>query len=69
MIIEAEDVATQEDQGEIEDELDDEIVGSIEKMGFNRSQIVSDMREQKAETTQISQLYNRLKEEKLSKTS
>jgi len=39
MIIEPE----KDDVIEDEDELDEEIVGSMEKLGFNRSQIVSDI--------------------------
>jgi hypothetical protein len=39
MIIEPE----KDDDIEDEDELDEEIVGSMEKLGFNRSQIVSDI--------------------------
>jgi len=33
----------EEDEEDFEDELDEEIVGSMEKLGFNRSQIVTDL--------------------------
>ena len=52
-----------------DDELDEEIVGSMEKLGFNRSQIVTDIIKDKNPNSQVGQIYTRLKEEKLSKTS
>lgn len=68
MIIEP-DKEIDEIEEEDEDELDEEIVGSMEKLGFNRSQIVSDIIKDKNLNSQASQIYTRMKEEKLSKTS
>lgn len=51
------------------EDIDDEIVESIAKMGFNRSQVVSHLLHPQAGASQIGQLYTRLKDDKLSKTA
>ncbi|TNV74080.1 hypothetical protein FGO68_gene9822 [Halteria grandinella] len=56
------------------DPLDEEIVESIAKLGFNKSQIVQQLKSQNNELGQkasnkISMMYQKLKEDKLSKTA
>ena len=67
MIIEPEKDEEEEDLED--DELDEEIVGSMEKLGFNRSQIVTDIIKDKNPNSQAGQIYTQMKEDKLSKTS